>query len=106
VSGFGAACLLLVLIPPFQLPSPRRTDWLDALLITAGLGVVVFVLSGDEPANLLLDSRCFGFVPGMLIGFLIADIIAVEVTGISFLVIFILREHYLERVREHSNAVY
>jgi hypothetical protein len=111
-SGFGAACLLLGFfsIDP-DVPSSetdRRTDWLGAFLVTAGLVLVVFILSDGEIVGWSKScySDCFSFVFSMLIRFFIPDIIALTVTGVSFLIIFILWEYYLEQVQENPNAVY
>lgn len=62
----------------------RRIDWLGSLLVTAGLVLIVFVLSDGNIAPGAWGTRY---------------IIALLVLGVALLVIFVLWQHYLERVQ-------
>ncbi|KAI9056753.1 MFS general substrate transporter [Trametes sanguinea] len=67
----------------------RRVDWLGAFLVTAGLTLIIFVLSdGSIAPN--------GWKTGYIIGLLIA--------GVLLLVLFVLWEHYLEQLHARKGA--
>lgn len=69
----------------------RRIDWLGAFLITAGLVLIVFVLSDGEIApNKWATSY----------------IIALVVVGVLILGLFLIWQRYLERVQQDPNAPY
>ena len=93
MAGLGAACFLGGLwVIDKDLPSTekdRRVDWLGALLVTAGLVLIVFVLSdGSIAPN--------GWGTSYIIAFL--------VIGVLLLVIFFFWQHYLEKIHDDPEA--
>ncbi|KAL1720725.1 major facilitator superfamily domain-containing protein [Schizophyllum commune] len=93
----GVLSLLIgggVLVMPPDPPSTekdRRVDWLGALLSTAGLVLIVFVLSdGEEAPNKWATPY----------------IIALLILGVLLLVVFSFWQLYLERVQDDPNATY
>ncbi|CDO78203.1 hypothetical protein BN946_scf184701.g1 [Trametes cinnabarina] len=67
----------------------RRVDWLGAFLVTAGLTLIIFVLSDGSIAP-------DGWKTGYIIGLLIA--------GVVLLALFVLWEHYLEQLHARKDA--
>ncbi|KAL1665015.1 major facilitator superfamily domain-containing protein [Schizophyllum commune] len=93
----GVLSLLIgggVLVMPPDPPSTekdRRVDWLGALLSTAGLVLIVFVLSdGEEAPNKWATPY----------------IIVLLILGVLLLVVFSFWQLYLERVQDDPNATY
>ena len=90
LAGLGAACFVCgLLVIDKDLPSTekdRRVDWLGAFLVTAGLVLIVFILSDGSIAP-----------DGWKTGYIIAFIVA----GAALLVLFIAWQYYLEKV--HSD---
>ncbi|THH00066.1 hypothetical protein EW026_g2388 [Hermanssonia centrifuga] len=86
--GLSAACFLGGFFTiDDDLPSTeedKRIDWLGAFLVTAGLTLIVFVLSDGSIAP-----------NGWKTGY----IIALLIVGVVLLVLFLLWQRYLERVR-------
>ncbi|KAK0236923.1 efflux transporter [Armillaria nabsnona] len=69
----------------------KRVDWLGAFLVTAGLTLIIFVLSDGEVApNKWATSY----------------IIALLIVGVIVLGLFLLWQWYLERVQRNPNAPY
>ncbi|KAF7980644.1 hypothetical protein HWV62_37456 [Athelia sp. TMB] len=89
-AGLSAATTVLGMFSiDADLPSTEkdtRVDWLGALLVTAGLVLIVFVLSEGEIA-----------------GWKTAYIIALLIVGVICMVLFVLWEHYLEHVHENHS---
>ena len=89
MAGLGAVCFLSGLyVIDRDLPSmekDRRVDWLGAFLVTAGLVLIVFVLSDGSIAPK-------GWSTGYIIAFL--------VIGVMLLVLFVLWQHYLEKIHD------
>ncbi|KAI0364249.1 efflux transporter [Pilatotrama ljubarskyi] len=87
LTGLSAVCVLGAMISidkdlPYHL-ADKRVDWLGAFLVTAGLTLIVFVLSDGSIA------------PN---GWKTDYIIAFIVVGVILLVLFIFWEHYLEQI--------
>ncbi|KAF7987040.1 hypothetical protein HWV62_163 [Athelia sp. TMB] len=89
-AGLSAATTVLGMFSiDADLPSTEkdtRVDWLGALLVTAGLVLIVFVLSEGEIA-----------------GWKTPYIIALLIVGVICMVLFVLWEHYLEHVHENHS---
>ena len=83
-------------------------DWVGALLVTAGLVFIVFFLSDGSiaPNGWRTGCTCDSFsvysirylISGAFAHIVSLDIIALFIIGISFLVLFVFWERYLERV--------
>ena len=92
-AGLGAACFAggLIVIDK-DTPSTekdRRVDWLGAFLVTAGLVLIVFVLSdGSIAPN--------GFATNYIIAFI--------VIGVILLIMFVFWQHYLEKIHDDPEA--
>lgn len=69
----------------------RRLDWLGAFLVTAGLVMIVFVLSDG---NIAPDGWKTGYI------------IALLIVGVFLLAVYVLWEYYLERVLDDPAAPY
>ncbi|KAF9456822.1 major facilitator superfamily domain-containing protein [Collybia nuda] len=69
----------------------RRVDWIGALLVTAGLVLIVFVLGQGE----LAPQR-----------WATPYIIAILIIGVLFVIIFIWWQWYLEKIQNTSSAPY
>ncbi|KAI0750334.1 major facilitator superfamily domain-containing protein [Daedaleopsis nitida] len=87
LTGLSALCCIGAFISidkdvPYAL-GDRRIDWIGALLVTAGLTFIVFVLSDGSTAP-----------NGWKTGY----IIALLIVGVLFLVLFVLWERFLERI--------
>ncbi|KAI0833324.1 major facilitator superfamily domain-containing protein [Trametes gibbosa] len=67
----------------------RRVDWLGAFLVTAGLTLIIFVLSDSSVAP-----------DGWKTGYIIALIIV----GAALIVLFVFWEHYLEQLHARGDA--
>ncbi|KAI0668013.1 efflux transporter [Trametes maxima] len=67
----------------------RRVDWLGALLVTAGLTLIIFVLSDGSIAP-----------NGWKTGY----IIALLIVGVLFLALFVAWQHYLEQLHTQRDA--
>ena len=89
MTGVSGACffagLLWIEKDTASTEADRRVDWLGAFLVTAGLTLIVFVLSDGSIAP-----------NGWRTGYIIALI----VIGVLLIALFLLWQHYLERVRE------
>ncbi|KAA1469023.1 efflux transporter [Dentipellis sp. KUC8613] len=86
--GFLGAILAMVCVDPNE-PSTetdRRVDWIGAFLVTTGLVLIVFVLS-DAP------TAPHGWRTKFIIGLLVAGVVSI--------LLFLVWEHYLERI--HSD---
>ncbi|KIP11053.1 hypothetical protein PHLGIDRAFT_173914 [Phlebiopsis gigantea 11061_1 CR5-6] len=92
-AGLGAACFVAgLMVIDKDTPSTekdRRVDWLGAFLVTAGLVLIVFVLSDGSIA------------PN---GFATSYIIAFIVIGVILLIMFIFWQHYLEKIHDDPEA--
>ncbi|EIN03494.1 MFS general substrate transporter [Punctularia strigosozonata HHB-11173 SS5] len=91
-TAFAAVCLVggFFFIDP-DLPSTesdRRVDWIGALLATAGLVLIVFVLSDGELAP---DEWKTSYI------------IAFLILGVALIVAFLLWQRYLERVADNPD---
>ncbi|KAL0063122.1 hypothetical protein AAF712_010030 [Marasmius tenuissimus] len=67
----------------------RRVDWIGALLATAGLTLIIFVLGQGEVAPKQ-------WATGYIIGLMIA--------GVILLILFVLWQHHLEKVRDGGSS--
>ncbi|KAJ2916092.1 hypothetical protein MD484_g4337, partial [Candolleomyces efflorescens] len=72
-----------------ELPRDKRVDWLGSFLVTAGLVLIVFVLSQGEIAPQRWETPY---------------IIALLITGVILLVLFVFWEHYLEKIQDDPDA--
>lgn len=92
-TGLNAACLIMGLLSidadPPSTETDKRIDWLGTFLVTAGLVLIVFVLSDGE-----------------IVGWTTSYIIALLVISVILLVLFVLWERYLEQVQQNPNAAY
>ncbi|KAK0476076.1 efflux transporter [Armillaria novae-zelandiae] len=69
----------------------KRVDWIGAFLVTAGLTLIIFVLSDGEVAPNKWET---------------SYIIALLIVGVVILGLFLLWQWYLERVQRNPNAPY
>ncbi|OJT07812.1 Drug resistance protein [Trametes pubescens] len=93
LTGLSAVCCLGGLLSidndvPHDLPD-RRVDWLGAFLVTAGLTLIIFVLSDGSIAP-----------NGWKTGY----IIALLIVGVVLLVLFVFWEHFLEKLHTQHDA--
>ncbi|TCD70857.1 hypothetical protein EIP91_001165 [Steccherinum ochraceum] len=92
VAGLSAVCIVMALIfvdrdgPSTEVD--RRVDWLGAFLITAGLVLIVFVLSDGELAP---NQWSTPYIIGLL------------VAGVIFVLLFLAWQYYLERPEVRKN---
>lgn len=78
--------------------SDRRVDWIGALLVTAGLTLIVFVLSDGEIAPNGWQTSCERVGQcNVFVLILASDIIALLVLGVALVLAFLLWQYYLER---------
>lgn len=87
----------------------RRIDWLGALLVTAGLVLIVFVLSDGEIVGWKTPCMCYHspFQSNLhLFTAPFPDIIALLILGVLLLVLFLFWQRYLERIQDDPNAVH
>lgn len=82
----------------------KRVDWIGAFLVTAGLVLIIFVLSDGETAPRQWSTPCM-CLPDRLFSKTVTDnscsdtdIIALLIVGVVFLSCFVLWELYLERI--------
>ena len=82
----------------------RRVDWVGAILVTAGLTFIVFILSDGPTAPDGWKTGCRSpRVPVSRVALTSSpDIIALLIVGVLLLVLFVFWEHYLEKV--HSST--
>ena len=91
----------------------RRVDWLGAFLVTAGLVLVIFVLSDGEtapkqwktpcePSSPLLSTRACVLMMMMMTAR--TDIIALLVLGVLCLAAFVAWQRFLERVLDGAHG--
>ncbi|TEB31658.1 MFS general substrate transporter [Coprinellus micaceus] len=94
MAGLNAAAALggiLSIAPDSEefLPEDKRIDWLGSFLVTAGLVLIVFVLSQGEIAPQRWRTNY---------------IIALLVIGVFLIIVFCYWQHYLEKVNDEPNA--
>jgi hypothetical protein len=110
--GFTFLCFLGGLISiDNDVPSEevdKRIDWLGAFLVTAGLVLIVFVLSQGElapqgwstPCKRSSTYKCFKIVifPG------VPDIIVLLILGVILMGLFFYWQHYLEKIHDNPES--
>ena len=86
----------------------RRVDWLGAFLVTAGLVLIVFVLSDGSIAPNGWKTPCQLSLPCMRIVAYAqpTDIIALLILGVLLIVVFLFWQHHLERVHDNLDSPY
>ena len=87
----------------------RRVDWLGGILVTAGLVLIIFVLSDGEIAPKKWATSCELSIvvwSNCLLSDNTLDIIAFLILGCVFIGLFILWQRYLERIQDSPNAQY
>ena len=78
----------------------RRVDWMGAVLVTAGVVCIMFVLGQGDLAPQKWKTPCESrFRPALMpfVQYCLADIIALLIVGVALLVAFIVWEDYLGR---------
>ncbi|KAF9556947.1 MFS general substrate transporter [Agrocybe pediades] len=95
IAGLAACCFvggqLLIDRDPPTGEKDRRVDWIGAFLVTAGLVLIVFVLSQGELAPKKWGTNY---------------IIALIVVGVLLIAAFLYWQHYLEKIQDNPNAPY
>ncbi|KAI0761550.1 efflux transporter [Trametes elegans] len=88
---------------PYDL-ADRRADWLGVFLVTAGLTLIIFVMSDGSIAP---DGWKTGFSPPSTPPTETVsqkDIIALLIVGVVFLALFVWWEHFLEQLHAQHNS--